>query len=156
MTDSIFWQHIAGVPQPIRSPDFVRDLESRVAWHRHARLLSPLEPVNALAEAARQHGERMRNMRFLAHHDPFDHSDPMKRVRRLDKSLWTIVSENIAAGQWEAAQVMRSWLDSPGHRGDIERPGLDSIGTGVVVGGEHRSYTVQLYAKLGAFVPPLS
>lgn len=147
------WQQVEGTPQTIVPLEFVQDLEARVDWHRQIHGLSPLQSSDVLAHAARHHGERMRDMHFFAHDDPFDRSDPIKRVRRFDKSLWLVVAENIAAGQWAATQVMQGWLNSPGHRANVERAGLDAVGTAVVLGGEHRSYTVQLYAKSGRLVP---
>lgn len=141
------WQQIEGTPTPVEPTAFVRDLEARVGWHRQVRGLPALKPLDSLTEAARSHGQRMRDLGFVAHADPHDQSDPMTRVQRSGTASWALVSENIAAGQWEAEQVMRGWLDSPHHRANIERVVVDSLGTAVVVGGEHRTYTVQLYAK---------
>ena len=38
--------------------------------------------------------------------------------------------ENIAFGQTDANDVMNAWLNSPGHKANIEQPSFRSIGVG--------------------------
>jgi uncharacterized protein YkwD len=40
------------------------------------------------------------------------------------------LAENIAYGPWTAAQVVRAWMNSAGHRANILNPGLTEIGVG--------------------------
>lgn len=42
--------------------------------------------------------------------------------------------ENIAAGQETAAEVMESWMNSPGHRANILTPGFNELGVGFYQG----------------------
>lgn len=55
--------------------------------------------------------------------------------------------ENIAAGQATPEDVMRVWMNSPGHRANILDPRFTDIGVGYVVGTEtsrNRTYWTQL------------
>ena len=53
--------------------------------------------------------------------------------------------ENIAAGQVDAEAVMKSWMNSPGHRSNILNPEFKSIGVGSIKIGE-APYWVQLFS----------
>lgn len=53
--------------------------------------------------------------------------------------------ENIAAGQVDAEAVMKSWMNSPGHRSNILNPEFKSIGVGSIKIGE-TPYWVQLFS----------
>ena len=54
-------------------------------------------------------------------------------------------AENIALGQRTPAEVVRGWLDSPGHRQNIESSRLRSIGVGVVANASGRIYWTQMF-----------
>jgi len=54
--------------------------------------------------------------------------------------------ENIAAGQRSPAQVIREWMDSPGHKANIVKPEHGRLGVGVVMNSEGRLFWVQLFA----------
>ncbi len=47
--------------------------------------------------------------------------------------------ENIAFGQTDANDVMNAWLNSPGHKANIEQPSFRSIGVGVAAAANGRS-----------------
>ena len=50
------------------------------------------------------------------------------------------LGENIAFGQTSPTDVMTAWIDSPGHRANIENPSFRSIGVGAAAdGGRHGS-----------------
>ncbi len=85
----------------------------------------------------------------------FNHSDEGVRVnggarspgQRLDDcgyggGTW---GENIAYGQRTPTEVMRGWLDSPGHRRNIENPAFRSIGVGVVASSSGRINWTQMF-----------
>jgi uncharacterized protein YkwD len=64
----------------------------------------------------------------------FDHESPegetfADRVERAGFS-WTRIGENIATGQSTAAEVMDSWMSSPGHCSNILDPNFEFIGVG--------------------------
>nr|WP_316751359.1 CAP domain-containing protein [Streptomyces sp. NEAU-HV9] len=45
---------------------------------------------------------------------------------------WSSLAENVAAGRATAADVVRSWMKSPGHRANILNCSLRHIGVGYV------------------------
>jgi uncharacterized protein YkwD len=71
--------------------------------------LPPLAIDNSLLGSARQHAVWMTNNRTLQH----THAG---------------VAENIAMGQGSSEEVMRDWMNSPGHRANILNPSYRRIG----------------------------
>ena len=55
------------------------------------------------------------------------------------------VAENIAAGQRDAAEVVRGWMNSPGHRANILDAELTQIGVGLVSGGPYGTTWTQVF-----------
>jgi uncharacterized protein YkwD len=55
--------------------------------------------------------------------------------------------ENIAEGQRDAAEVVTSWMRSPGHRDNILSSEFTEIGAGVAVGRNGRLYWAQVFAR---------
>lgn len=58
--------------------------------------------------------------------------------------------ENIAAGQWDPAMVMDSWMNSPGHRSNILNSRWNSIGIGCFVGADGVLYWTQAFGEVPA------
>jgi uncharacterized protein YkwD len=67
----------------------------------------------------------------MATHDFFDHtgSDGSTMVSRVNVTgySWTLLAENIAAGQSTVADVVAAWMDSPDHCENIMNPNLREI-----------------------------
>ncbi|MET9433252.1 sigma-70 family RNA polymerase sigma factor [Streptomyces sp. NPDC006551] len=89
----------------------------------------PLTANPLLAQAARRHSEDMAARDFFDHTDP-DGDGPGERVTAAGYR-WTTYGENIAKGQRTPAQVMDSWMNSPGHRANILNCSFEEIGIGV-------------------------
>ena len=53
--------------------------------------------------------------------------------------------ENIAAGQTTAESVMKSWMNSPGHKKNILSPNFTHIGVGYAKGGSYGHYWTQQF-----------
>lgn len=75
---------------------------------------------------ARRHANRMASEGFFAHSSG--------------------ATENIAFGQPHATAVVRTWLNSPGHRANILSRHNSRIGVAGVVGRDGRIYWVQQFA----------
>ena len=54
-------------------------------------------------------------------------------------------AENIAMGQRSAAEVVKAWMESPGHRENIMNPSLTHIGIGYDKNGNY--WTQQFIGK---------
>ncbi len=98
---------------------------------RSAAGCAPVTADAGLAAVARAHSLDMRDRGFFDHVNP-DGLDPFDRAERA--GVTNARAENIAWGQADAAAVMASWMDSPGHRANILDCGLATMGVGVVTG----------------------
>lgn len=110
--------------------------------------LPELREEPRLAAAARTHARDLARRRTLDHRDS-EGRDAAERVERALYLTWTAVAENIAYGQRSAAEVVRAWMDSPGHRQNILDPGLQEIGVAVAKGADGRLYWVQEFGTRG-------
>jgi len=86
----------------------------------------PLEWDKRLAQAAQKHADDM------ADNDFFDHvgsgnSTVVIRVER-EGYLWQTVGENIAMGPRSVAEVVKGWLESPGHCSNIMNGDFTQMG----------------------------
>jgi uncharacterized protein YkwD len=108
------------------------DVVARANAYRQARGLAPLEPDARLFVAA----ERL--AADLAAHGTIGHvgSDGSLPWTRVDAAGYTrtMVAENVAAGQTDAAQAVRGWIDSPPHRANLLQAGVRHVGAAHVVG----------------------
>ena len=80
---------------------------------------------------------------FYAHTSP-DGGEPWHRAAAAGSARRTI-GENIACGQRSPAEVVRGWMDSPGHRANILKPAFTHIGVGFAGGGPAGTYWTQLF-----------
>ena len=106
------------------------ELEFLVNNYRFERGLGALRILPELKDLALAHSIHM------GRHEPafFDHQNPEGDMPKDRVDGWivgcTAVGENIAAGQSAAEEVFRSWLDSPGHRANLEDPRWTHMGAG--------------------------
>jgi uncharacterized protein YkwD len=110
---------------------------------RAANGCGPLAWDDALAQVARLHSADM------AARDYFDHTNPegLSPFDRAAAAGTSANAENIAAGQGSAADVMASWMSSPGHRANILNCGLTRLGVGVGHGGSYGITWTQLFGS---------
>lgn len=90
---------------------------------RAAAGCGPLVPDPRLMGTAGDHAGDM------AVHDYFAHSRPLSRLLHLLPGAGR-VGENIAAGRGAADGTFQQWMNSPGHRANIEDCAYTSIGVG--------------------------
>ncbi|MGW3690140.1 CAP domain-containing protein [Streptomyces sp. NPDC005125] len=84
-----------------------------------------------LRASARAHSADMAEREFFSHETPCGRH-PADRMRAAGYPA--PAAENIARGQQSVPVVMRDWMNSPGHRANILREGLATIGVGVHFG----------------------
>jgi uncharacterized protein YkwD len=58
------------------------------------------------------------------------------------------VGENVGYGNVTPAQLVRMWMDSPGHRANILEPAFTHLGVGAVTTSAGRVYGVQVFLTL--------
>jgi stress response protein SCP2 len=96
-----------------------------------------------LAAAAQAHSDDMVRRDFFSHANP-DGQQVWDRALAQGYA-YRKVAENIAAGQRSAAEVVRGWMDSPGHRANILDGELTQIGVGHALGGGYGTTWTQVF-----------
>lgn len=121
--------------------------------------LDPLEITAPLTDAAQAHADDMLARDFYSHTGP-DGDDVQDRVIEAGGSRWRMHAENIARCQncaaADADQVRAfhsGWMQSPGHRKNILRGGLDDFGFGIA-SGDGVIYAVQVFGGPGTAPTP--
>jgi uncharacterized protein YkwD/chitodextrinase len=131
-----------------------------VNQHRAARGLSQLGALASLSAAADWKSLHMAGYGYMAHNDP---APPVNRSvsDRLLACGYPATSsgwgENIAYGYTSPAAVMSAWLNSPGHRSNIENATYRSLGVGVARAASGALYWTQEFgtaAGSGGPAPP--
>lgn len=110
---------------------------------RRARGLVVLTADRRLAAAAQAHNDDMVRRGFFAHECP-DGSSVAERVRAAGYAF-SLVAENLAAGQRTPAEVVQGWLDSPGHRANLLHRDVRQIGVGRTEGGPYGTTWTQVF-----------
>jgi uncharacterized protein YkwD len=85
-----------------------------------------------LRTAIRGHTQDMANKNYFSH-DSQDGRSPWDRAK--SAGYQTPIGENIAKGQRDAAEVMRGWMNSPGHKANILNCDAKAIGVGLSYDG---------------------
>ena len=104
-----------------------------------------------LSRAARIHARDMAQNGFVSHQGS-DGSGFEERVSRTSYA-WTLVAENVAAGQPTVQEVIRGWMKSPGHKENILNEKISEIGAGHVsvpntgVGGNYTHFWVVVFGR---------
>jgi uncharacterized protein YkwD len=88
----------------------------------------PLTVHEDLTAAAQLHAEDMAARDYMDHVNP-EGMDPQDRAAA--QGFTDPVGENIAMGYPDAQAVMDGWMNSPGHRANIENCDYQTIGVGV-------------------------
>ncbi|MFF5369757.1 CAP domain-containing protein [Streptomyces sp. NPDC013187] len=99
---------------------------------RAAAGCSPVTANDRLTRAADDYSDVMANSGVMSHTGP-DGSTMTTRVEAAGYQ-WSTLGENIARGQADAASVMKSWMNSPGHRANILNCSFKELGVGVHFG----------------------
>jgi uncharacterized protein YkwD len=123
---------------------------------RAAENLPPLELEKKLNEAAQAHAADMLARDYYAHETP-EGKTVSDRFQAVGGSKWLLTAENIAKCDGcdppltrdYVRQMQEGWMNSPGHRANILRKGLDTFGFGMTVGSDGTLYAVQNFAGAG-------
>jgi uncharacterized protein YkwD len=97
--------------------------------------------------AAQIHAEQMARAGQMAHDLPNAMYPRTEDRLAAAHYRWGMFGENVAQGQSSAAQVVRNWMNSPGHRRNILNPAYTELGTGFAVDRAGRPYFVQVFGR---------
>ncbi|QBP41176.1 CAP domain-containing protein [Paenisporosarcina antarctica] len=96
-----------------------------------------------LMNAAREKSTDMRTNKYFSHTSP-TFGSPFDRMKALGID-YRAAGENIAMGQKSADEVVKAWMDSPGHRENIMKANFTHIGIGYDAQGHY--WTQQFIQK---------
>ncbi|MGH3863594.1 CAP domain-containing protein [Actinokineospora sp.] len=121
-------------------PKAETDVLALVNRQRSAAGCAPVRWNDKLGVSSRKHSADM------AARDYFDHTSldgrsPFDRMKA--EGYARAGGENIAAGQATAEAVMKSWMNSPGHKANILNCEFKDLGIGMAKGGSYRIYWTQ-------------
>jgi uncharacterized protein YkwD len=135
---------------------FASQVLTLVNQHRAAIGVGQLSTDGALTASAVWKSMNMAGLNYFDHND-----DPIGRTvaQRLAACGWPSNlgwGENIAEGFSTPADVMNAWLNSPGHKANIENPSYTSIGIGVAANSQGVYYWTQDFGQgsSGSGPPP--
>jgi uncharacterized protein YkwD len=114
-----------------------------VNQHRRALHLPALLPNSFISSVALEHSRDM-----LSGKTPFGHDGFRDRIELIRRKLGPIhvVAENVASGPMSAKEVVEGWLNSPGHRRNIEGD-FRLTGIGLAFRQDGMIYFTQIFAK---------
>lgn len=102
-----------------------------------------LAEYGPLNQNALNHSKDMMNRNFFSHTNP-DGKSPFDRMSD-DGIKYESAGENIAMGQKTASDVLTAWLNSSGHKANIENCNFTHHGIGFVEGSS--TYWTHVFAK---------
>ena len=151
-----------GRPAPTGTMSNLDTIETRVFEivndERRKQHVAPLQLEETLRTVARNHSDDMLTRGFFDHVNPSGEG-PSDRIARQARRLIGTTGENI----WEfsgsdpakhpglAEEIVRDWMNSPGHRENILRSGFTHLGVGVSAAGAEVRAT-QNFANIRALL----
>lgn len=116
--------------------------QKAVNEHRVSVGCKALVEYAALNKNAQNHSQDMKDRNFFSHTNP-DGKSPFDRMKA-DGISYEAAAENIAQGQSTGASVLQAWLNSSGHKTNIENCNYTHHGIGYVSSGH---YWTHVFAK---------
>ncbi len=99
-----------------------------VNQERKKRKLAPLTLENDLDQVIQKHTNEMATFKYLSHNNRRG-ENPFDRLRNAGIT-YKKAAENVARGQRTPKDVLRAWMNSPGHRRNLLGPSYRSLGLG--------------------------
>jgi uncharacterized YkwD family protein/spore coat assembly protein SafA len=128
---------------PTQDSSYEQQVIKLVNTERAKAGLKPLKENWELSRVAEFKSQDMRDKKYFDHNSP-TYGTPFQMMKSFGISYKT-AGENIAAGQKTPEEVMKSWMNSPGHKANILNAGYTQIGVGYVTGGSYNSYWTQQF-----------
>ncbi len=131
------------IPTAADAKKMEQDIFSYINEYRNSIGLSSLQLSKEATTEAVNHSSDMAYKKT-----PFGHEGFNARMDNIIKTVGFIhaSAENVAAGYLSAKQVVDGWLNSPGHKKNIEGD-YKLTGIGVVTDGEGRLFFTQIFLR---------
>lgn len=98
-----------------------------------------------LSRIARYKSQDMVDKKYFSHQSP-TYGSPFQMIQAFGLRF-SAAAENIAYGQRTPAEVMRSWMNSPGHRSNILAGNVSQIGVGAAKASNGTLYWTQMFIR---------
>jgi uncharacterized YkwD family protein/spore coat assembly protein SafA len=128
---------------PTKDNSYEQQVIQLVNKERAKAGLKPLVENWELSRVAEFKSMDMKDNNYFDHNSK-KYGSPFNMIKNFGISYKT-AGENIAAGQKTPEEVMKSWMNSPGHKANILNAGYTQIGVGYVTGGSYNSYWTQQF-----------
>lgn len=135
--------------QRLTIPDLnaAKSIESQVIQltnqERAKNGLKPLAADWQLSRVARYKSVDMRDKNYFQHNSP-TYGSPFDMIKSFGIT-YRNAGENLAAGQPTPQEVVKGWMNSPGHRANILNSSYTHIGVGYAKGGSYGHYWTQMF-----------
>jgi uncharacterized protein YkwD len=130
-------------PRPAAFASMSRQILVFVNEYRRTKGLPALEPNSFISSVALGHSRDM-----LTGKSPFGHDGFRQRINVISSRLGKlhVAAENVASGPMGAREVVDGWLNSPGHRRNIEGD-FRLTGIGLAEGRNGMIYFTQIFVR---------
>ena len=133
------------VPEQAPGRAFEQEVVRLVNVERANNGLKPLKENWELSRVARYKSVDMGSKGYFSHTSP-TYGSPFDMMKKFGIK-YSYAGENIAYGQRTAAEVMKGWMNSPGHRQNILSPNYTEIGVGYAANSKGTPYWTQMFIK---------
>ncbi len=133
------------IPSPSSVKAFETEVVRLVNIERSKKGLQSLKQNWEIARVARYKSQDMINKKYFSHTSP-TFGSPFKMMESFG-IRFSSAGENIAYGQNTPAEVMKGWMNSPGHRANILSPSYTNIGCGLAKTSSGVCYWTQMFTK---------
>lgn len=128
----------------VQDSTYAKQVLDLVNMERSKKGLSPLTLDASLNAVALAHSKDMANRNYFSHSSP-EGKRMSDRLKAAGIS-YSAAGENIAAGQKTPEQVVKSWMNSEGHRKNILNASFKKMGLGYYkVQGGYGTYWTQVF-----------
>lgn len=114
---------------------FEKDVVELTNMERKRYGLHPLQIDPRLVKVARMKSIDMRKKNYFSHTSP-TYGSPFTMIAD-HRISFSVAAENIAVGHVSPEQVVKGWMNSPGHRRNILNQMITHIGVGFERAGNH-------------------
>jgi uncharacterized YkwD family protein len=116
-----------------------------VNQERQQNGLEPYQSNQQLSNVARTKSKDMRDKNYFSHQSP-TYGSPFEMLKQFNVQ-YRAAGENIAKGQQTPAEVVNSWMNSPGHRRNILSQQFTQIGVGFAQNKQGETFWTQLFIR---------
>jgi len=141
----IFPGQIINIPNTPEFRSFENEVVRLVNIERARASLPPLTQNWEVSRVARFKSQDFINRNYFAHNSP-TYGTPFQMLRSFGIQF-SAAGENIARGQRTPAEVVTSWMNSPGHRANILSTSFNQIGVGAARDARGTLFWTQMFIR---------